>query len=300
LAKALGNQGVIHQIRGDLDASEKLFAQAATLCRESESKADLSRTLSDLASIYMARKDWGKAIAALKEREQVCLELNDAQGLQLSRHGIGACLAGQTERLYETGELDAALSVCKEEERIARESNHRDSLLTSLRRQVQILVDKGRAREALPLIEEEERLHRESSDRPALADCLLTHAIVIGEAKGDTGVARAKCDEALEIGNALGMSVEAMEAKALLFRTGKSRGDMVAAAGIVILLLLLLSALGAGLALWKPSLWFIGWPLAGLSILVLLLNILSLLPSVNKAMKNYAQKLQSGLDGGSK
>jgi len=60
--------------------------------------------------------------------------------------------------LQARGDLDGAMALHKEEERICRQLGSIEGLAASLANQASVLEDMGRAREGLPLAEEAHRL----------------------------------------------------------------------------------------------------------------------------------------------
>ena len=75
-------------------------------------------------------------MALYKERERLCREIGNKQGLSTS-------LGNQADILYSRGDLDSAMALYKESERLYRELGQKLGLLASLGNQALILCSRG-------------------------------------------------------------------------------------------------------------------------------------------------------------
>lgn len=137
-------------------------------------------------------------------------------------------LALQAVMLRKRGEIEQALAVHAEEERLCRAHGLPAALQRSLGNQVALRVGRGDLDAAWRLSEEEERLCRDLGDRAALAACLGNRAIVLA-ARGDADAALAlhREEERLcrEVGDTEGLARSATNQATLLME----RGDLDAA-----------------------------------------------------------------------
>jgi hypothetical protein len=83
--------------------------------------------------------------------------------------------------LQVRGDLDGAMTLHKEAERLCRELGHKGGLATSLSGQAWILQVGGDDDGALALHKEEERLYRELGDPKGLAISLGNQAVLLAE-----------------------------------------------------------------------------------------------------------------------
>jgi tetratricopeptide (TPR) repeat protein len=131
-----------------------LLKEKERICRELGNKNGLSESLGIQALIFEARGDLDGAMALQKESERLCRELGNKDGLQAS-------LGNQAEILRARGDLDGAMALHKESERLCRELGLVEGLATSLSNQAEAFIltrDLDRMREALPMAEEAYRL----------------------------------------------------------------------------------------------------------------------------------------------
>ena len=102
--------------------------------------------------ILKAQGEVGEEMRLHKEKELICRELGNKDGLQRS-------LGRQATILKARGEPDEAMGLYREQERICRELGNNDDLATSLANQALLLAgDLSRPGEALTLAEEAYRI----------------------------------------------------------------------------------------------------------------------------------------------
>lgn len=190
LARSLGNQANVLRKRGELDGAMRLvreseqlerelgdvdglvtslvnragiltergaYAEAMALLREGErmgrelgNPAALAEVLQGLALIHERQGESGDALAVLLEGEQICRGLADRAGLRRLRLFLGR----RASILFDRGDFDAAIAVCREHVRVCREVGDSAPLGGSLYLLAMFLVRAHKIPEALPLIEE--------------------------------------------------------------------------------------------------------------------------------------------------
>ncbi len=96
-----------------------------------------------------------------------------------SKAGLQASLGSQANILYARGDLDGAMALHKEEERICRELGNKDGLSNSLGNQGLILFDRGDLDGAMALHKEEERICRELGNKDGLSISLGNQANIL-------------------------------------------------------------------------------------------------------------------------
>jgi len=107
------------------------------------------------------------------------------------RENLSACLGGEAAILYARGELDGALRLNKEKERICRELGKNDVLQGCLGDQAAIFYARGELEQAILLNNERERICHELGDKDGLQVCLNNQALIIFD--------RCEFDEAMRL-----------------------------------------------------------------------------------------------------
>lgn len=163
----------------------------------------------------------GHPLEALSLREY----LIERYGQTGDKGGLAASLGGQANILYAQGELDGAMVIYKEQERICRELGDNEGLSISLGNQAAILADWGNLDGAMELHKEEERICRELGNRDGLQQSLGNQALIY-KARGDLDVAMQLHKEkeriCRELGNKDGLGAS-LNNQALIL---KARGDL--------------------------------------------------------------------------
>lgn len=99
------------------------------------------------ARVHLARGDLDTAMSLLVERERLCREAaND--------NGLAAALGDQAIILRIRGELDTAVDRHGEQERFARQAGNPRLIAAALNGQAGILITRGKLRRADPLLEQ--------------------------------------------------------------------------------------------------------------------------------------------------
>ena len=142
------------------------------------------RTAGDLANLQASL---GNQAVILKARGQ----LDEAMALHKEQEricrqlgnldGLQASLGNQALILDDRGQLDEAMALHKEKERICRQLGNLDSLQMSLGNQALILKARGQLDEAMTLHKEEERICRQLGNIEGLARSLANQAIILEE-----------------------------------------------------------------------------------------------------------------------
>src|ERR1019366_625362 len=139
--------------------------------------------------------DTGKPEAALRLRAGLVDHFR-APG---ARANLQASLGNQALILKARGELDGAMALHKEEERICRELGNKDGLSKSLAGQASILKARGELDGAMALHKEEERICRELGNPQGLSISLANQALIVNGLPGRRGEARGLAEGALRI-----------------------------------------------------------------------------------------------------
>ena len=100
------------------------------------------------------------------------------------RTNLSACLGNQAGILQAQGELDEAMRLHKEEERICRGLGNKHGLSISLGNQAGILQARGELDEAMRLHKEQERICRELGNVNGLAYSLVNQAVLLARSRG--------------------------------------------------------------------------------------------------------------------
>jgi nephrocystin-3 len=145
------------------------------------------------------------------------------------RTELGTCLGGQANILYARGDLDGAMALHKEEERICRELGNKAGLQKSLGNQALILCDRGDLDGAMALHKQKERICRELGSKDSLSICLGNQALIL-KARGnlDGAMALHKEEERIcrELGNKDGLQPCLGNQAVILYARGDLDGAM--------------------------------------------------------------------------
>ncbi len=104
--------------------------------------------------------------------------------------GLEASLGNQANILYRRGDLDRALALHQESERLCRELEHKNGLARSLGNQAVVFFVQGNLDRAMALHKETERLWRELGNKKELTSCLGNQAVILSD-QGNLDVAMA-------------------------------------------------------------------------------------------------------------
>ncbi|MCB0829207.1 MAG: hypothetical protein KDB62_10415, partial [Solirubrobacterales bacterium] len=136
LQVSLGNQAVIHGVRGELDRAMELHRECEQICRTLGDPAVLQASLCGQGLIHWDRGELDRALELLRDQERISRGLGDLSGLSIS-------LGNQASIHWDRGELDRALELSGAQERICRELGDPAGLAQSLAHQVLVLRDRG-------------------------------------------------------------------------------------------------------------------------------------------------------------
>jgi tetratricopeptide (TPR) repeat protein len=141
------------------------------------------------------------------------------------RANLQTSLAGQGVILQARGDLDGAMALYREQERLCRELGDKDGLQTSLAGQGVILRARGDLDGAMALYREQERLCRELGDKDGLQTSLAGQGVIL-QARGDLDGAMSLHKEkeriCRELGSKAGLQAS-LGNQALILR---ARGDL--------------------------------------------------------------------------
>ena len=167
----------------------------------------------------------GKPEAALRVQDSL-VEHYRQKG---DRGNLSASLGNQAVFLHTRGDLDGAMALHKEEERLCRELGHMDGLQKSLTNQAMILRDRGDWEGAIAQLKEHERLCREIGSKDGLLVSLANQALILRD-RGDleSSMALLKEQERLsrELGNQDGLQTSLGNQALVLLARGDLDGAM--------------------------------------------------------------------------
>jgi tetratricopeptide (TPR) repeat protein len=126
-------------------------------------------------------------------------------------------MGNQANILYARGQLDQAMALHKEEERICRQLGNLDSLQTSLGNQAFILKARGQLDEAMALYKEQERICRQLGNPSGLATSLVNQAIIQAQ-RNQFREAIVLAGQALETAQSHGLEALAQQIEPILAR----------------------------------------------------------------------------------
>jgi nephrocystin-3 len=171
--------------------------------------------------------DTGKPEAAFRVRARLTEHYRE----QGDRANLEAALGNQAVILYSRGDLDGAMALHKEQERLCRELGNKDGLSNSLANQANILYSRGNLDGATALFKEQERFCRELGDRDGLQASLGNQANILcyrGDLDGALALHKEQERLCRELGNKDGLSLS-LAGQALIL---SSRGDLDGARGL--------------------------------------------------------------------
>jgi tetratricopeptide (TPR) repeat protein len=133
-------------------------------------------------------------------------------------------LGDQAALLLEAGEVDEALPLLREQERICRQLGDKLGLQRALGNQAGALLKRGDVAGASPLLQEQERISRELADLDGVATSLMNQAIVLKQ-QGELDRALRLLEEAERLRRALGhqdgLATVLVNRAAILIRRGE-------------------------------------------------------------------------------
>jgi hypothetical protein len=142
---------------------------------------------------------------------------------------LAGALGNQALILYDRGDLDGAMALHKEQERICRELSNRDGLSYSLGSRALILRDRGDLNGAMALLKEQERICRELGNKDGLSASLANQAEMLYARRDlDGAMAVLKGAERIcrELGNKHGLSYLLRSRAVILYDRGDLDGAM--------------------------------------------------------------------------
>jgi tetratricopeptide (TPR) repeat protein len=216
-ATILGNQAVILHDRGDLDGAMALQKEKERICRQLGNLEGLQASLGNQAVILHDRGDLDGAMALLKEQERICCQLGNLDNLQRT-------LGNEAEVLYACGDQDRAMALLKEKERICRQLGCLDGLSSSLGNQGVILHDRGDLDGAMVLHKDEEQICRQLSHLEGLAISLANQAFVLRQ-MGRVHKALPLAEEAWQLASKHGYVMLARQIKPILEGVRRAMGE---------------------------------------------------------------------------
>jgi nephrocystin-3 len=154
--RAFINKANILYEQGDLDGALKLYKKQERICRELGNKDGLWRSLYNQARLLLfSKNEPNKALSLCQEAIQILEQIGTAPDfLKQAKTMLAESYANQAMILQARSDIDGAMKLLKEQERICRELGNPDGLVISLANQALVLAQNGKIREALQLAEE--------------------------------------------------------------------------------------------------------------------------------------------------
>jgi len=195
-ANHLGNIGLIHQARGDLDAALAAHQEALEIHRDIGYRQGEAIHLGNIGQIHQDRGDLRAALDAHQEALEIDRTIGYRQGMANQLGNIGVILQAR-------GDLNAALTVLEEALKIDRAIGYREGEAADLGSIGLIHRDRGDLDAALTTLEESLEIDRAIGYHHGEANQLGNIGLIHRD-RGDLDAALAAHEEALEIDRAIG------------------------------------------------------------------------------------------------
>jgi len=216
LARALGNQALVHESGGQLGVALKLRQEEETICRELHNLDGLAISLVNQAGMLRKLGETEKAWEVLQEHEQLCRTLGNKRGLAGSWDEQALILSHRDRA--------RALALLNQVEEASRELGDQSLLAACLGNQVGLLVEQGKYAEALPVLERQEAVAQQMGDRRELARCRSNRGLVLlgaGDPRRALGLFQEQEQICRQIVNTLGLSLALFHQGQALFMLGR-------------------------------------------------------------------------------
>jgi nephrocystin-3 len=181
---------------------------------------DPTRDANHAWHIGLLLADTGKPEAALRIRAGLVDHFRAAG----DRASLEGALGNQANILYARGDLDGAMALYKEQERICRELGNKDGLQHTLGNQANIHYARGDLDGAMALYKEQERISRELGNKDGLSASLCNQANIL-YSRGDLDGAMALHKEVericRELGNKNSLSISLGNQAGILYSRGE-------------------------------------------------------------------------------
>jgi len=132
------------------------------------------------------------------------------------KYGLSISLGNQGVILYFRGDLDGAMVLFKEQERLCRELGNKDGLALFLGDQANILYARGDLDGAMVLYKEQERLCKELGNKDGLSRSLINQANLLSEKMNRPREALPLAEEAYRLATDHGLTALAGQIKPIL------------------------------------------------------------------------------------
>jgi tetratricopeptide (TPR) repeat protein len=187
LALAIEEQASIHNARQQFDACLERYQALEQLCRQLDLKDKnlLLRALTNQALIQRTKGDFPKALELLSQHESICrqeLEALKAKGdaaVAQFWQALQGVLFDRADTYYRKGELDTALAILEEQEKVCREAKLYDGLQRGLGSRAVIYRRQNNPQGALELLREQMAVCRDSKNNVGLQFCLHQQAEIL-------------------------------------------------------------------------------------------------------------------------
>ena len=189
LLGSLTSLGLIHYSRKDLTAALSTYKELEKISRELENTDVLQMSLKYQAVIFIALGKFDNAMNVLHEQENIFRQSGNSEGLagnqvlqsliQGNKDGILKEVAGLSVFLMNSGKLEEAMKILKEEERISRELGSNEFLSECLGCQAVIPTKWDKLKEAMILFKEKERICLEIGNKDGIYACHVSQATII-------------------------------------------------------------------------------------------------------------------------
>jgi hypothetical protein len=312
LQVSLGNQGAILFAKGHLDEAMTLFKKKENICRETGNKRGLAVASGNQASVLFRKGQNEDALTLYVEEERLFRDLK-------SDELVATSLINQASIHKEIKNYEKSLMFCNEAEILLRRLGEEKNLRQCLKLHSEVLFLQRKYNEIMPILTEQQELCEKFHDMKGLGECLMLQSVALGIMNNDKD-ALIKAEKALciaiennlpELSISIRKILDNIQSKlklnhprlqddefqptpieTLIDEHKLSGIERMAKRKRVILsfTFICLCTFGVALGLWKPWLWLIGGPIALISLLIIIMQILMLFPRANLYLKNYIRK----------
>jgi tetratricopeptide (TPR) repeat protein len=176
LQKALGEYAWILYQRRDYESAASLCEERERICEEMGDDDGLQQAIGHKALIEQDRGRLDEAILLLKRKEEICRKMDNLYSLQ-------AALGNQANIHLKRGEMERALELNRQKEEICKDMRYMENLGICYGNRAVIMIKMRRLEEALFYCEREEEIYRRSGNKVRLQQNLGNQASIYYELK---------------------------------------------------------------------------------------------------------------------
>ncbi|MDQ6829807.1 MAG: DUF4062 domain-containing protein [Gemmatimonadota bacterium] len=175
-AIAMGNRAIILQAKGDDAGALQLRDREEALLRAAHDELSLARALGNRAIILQHMKQFDAAAEAYEHAEEIFVKLGD-------RSAIATTAGNRAALAIDRGDDDAALPLCREQQRLAREAGFVPMLERALNVELAILKRRGDEEGQRRILGELRALFAGRKDQTAQLDAMQARGNLLFEEK---------------------------------------------------------------------------------------------------------------------